>query len=145
MKATIITIAVAAFLSISNSFAGNNIYKNTEGSKEAGTIKTTVYNGSGDVYLTPSKQTIFEYNADKSLRERISYKWNPTSKEWAMVSRYKYEYNINGELMNVSYASWNESSKSWNDNIQYAMYIYNENHTHPSVKYLSVTDNRNKK
>lgn len=145
MKIAIITLAVALFLSIGNSFGSNTIYKNVEGSKDAGSITTTVYNSSDAKNLEPLKQTVFKYNSDKSLKERNSYKWNSNSKEWVAIGRYKYEYNINGELINVSYTSWNELSKSWNNDVQYAMYIYDENNVYSPVKYLSVTDNRNKK
>lgn len=124
MKIAIITLTVALFLSISNSFGSNTIYKNVEGSKEAGSITTTVYNSSDRENLEPLKQTVFEYNADKSLKERISYKWNSNSKEWVAIGRYKYEYNTDGKLINVSYMSWNGSTKSWNNDVQYAMYIY---------------------
>lgn len=144
MKTTIITI-VAAFLSISTSFGGNTIHKNVEGSKEEGTVTTTVYNGTDNRDLIPFKQTVFEYNTDKNLKERISYKWDSNIQQWLIVSKYKYEYNISGELINISYVSWNESSKSWNKDVQYAMYIYDKSNESSPIKYLSVTDSKNKK
>lgn len=143
MKTTIITI-IAAFLSISTSFGGNTIHKNVEGRKEAGTVTTTVYNGTDNRDLVPFKQTVFEYNTDKNLKERISYKWDSNTQQWLVVSKYKYEYNINGELINISYLSWNESSNSWNKDVQYAMYIYDKSNESSPVKYLSVTDSNKK-
>lgn len=144
MKTTIITI-LAACLSISTSFGGNTIHKNVEGSKETGTVTTTVYNSTDNRDLVPFKQTVFEYNTDKNLKERISYKWDSNTQQWLVVSKYKYEYNINGELINISYLSWNESSNSWNKDVQYAMYIYDKSNESSPVKYLSVTDSKNKK
>lgn len=141
MKTTIITTAVAIFLSITNVFGSNKLYKNIVGNKETGTITATVCEGSNEGNLTPLKQTVFHYNSDRSLKERASYKWNANTKEWVAIGLHKYEYNSGGKLLTMSYMGWNETTKAWHQDIQYAMYIYDINNEDLSVEYLSVNAN----
>lgn len=144
MRTIIITIGAALLLSIGNVFGSNKLYKNVVGNKESGVVTSTVCEGSSEGTLAPLKQNVFHYNSDKSLKERLSYKWNSSRKEWVAITRHIYEYNANGKLIHVSYSQWNQSIKSWDNNIKYALYIYDVNNESSLVKYLAATDNVNK-
>lgn len=142
MKTIIITIAGALLLSIGNIFGSDNLYKNVVGNKELGVVSSTVYHGSkkGSLTLTPCTQNVFCYDSNKSLKERISYKWNSETNKWIAIGRHTFEYNADGKLTNVAYSEWNKTIKSWSTDVKYAMYIYDENNEDSPVKYLTVTN-----
>lgn len=123
MKTIIGTLVVAFFLSISNSFASDKLYKNVIEDKEKRTITTTVCKGENDMNLVPLTECVLQYNVDGSLKERISYKWESRKKVWVAHQKYMYEYD-KGSLKAISYVEWNKSMKAWGNDIQYVMHVY---------------------
>lgn len=123
MKATIISIAVVTLLSISTSFGSNKLYKNVITNKEKNTTTTTVCRGENDMNLVPLTKCVLQYNANGTLKERISYKWKSYKKGWIPFQKYVYKYE-NENLLAISFVEWNKSTKAWGDDIQYLMDIY---------------------
>lgn len=123
MKAAIISIAVVAFLSISNSFGSNKLYKNVITNKEQNTITTTICKGANDMNLVPLTKCVLQYNTNGTLRERVSYKWESYKKGWIPFQKYVYRYE-NENLLAISFVEWNKSTKAWGDDVQYLTNIY---------------------
>lgn len=143
MKATIITLAAVAVLSIGSVFASNKEYTNVVGSKESGAITSTMSKGSSaGKNLKPTLKNVSCYNADKTLKERYSYKWDADKNDWALVSKHTYEYSAEGKLVNVAYSQWNESKQAWGYNNQYTTYIYDGTNCQ-LVKCLAVKEKIN--
>lgn len=126
MKTQLTSIAITVLLAVSNIFNSNSaeIYRaeqtNAAGQPTAITISHKQYGET----LSPLKQYKFEYSADGSLQEKITYVWNDTNNTWEEISKYVYEYNDNNQLVSLAYAEWNKASQSWSDSPQYMVYIY---------------------
>lgn len=76
MKTTIITLAVAAVLSVSNSFGSNQLYKNIETNEQEHTIITTICQGINEQHLSPVKQYIIASDSNGNPVEKTIYVWN---------------------------------------------------------------------
>lgn len=129
MKATIITLALAGFMAISNigtSFSKEKTYKNTV--TESNLKTTTTYTGNNDKYLQEKRKTVIKYNESNIPVEKTSYCWNLEKKEWQPISMYQYTYTNSDKLETLLYTEWNNKNASW------------DNNSH-KVEYLSKTDN----
>lgn len=138
MKATIITLAVAALLSVSNSFGSNTIYKSVETNEQDRTITTTVCQGENEKYLSPIKRYVIVSDSNGSPIEKKIYEWNSDNRSWVAIQKYNYDYNADGKLLSLAFTQWNKITDTWAEDVQYAMYINDTNEENLSVNYLDT-------
>lgn len=141
MKTIIITLSIAIFAlagNINKAFSRDNFYKNNEVNAAGQVTKTTVCKGEDGKNLTPVKQFENKYDDNGKICERILSTWNTQQSEWNTIKKYQYEYTSDGQLQMLSYTTFNESKNVWENEIKYAMYIYNSDGNLLLVDYFNI-------
>lgn len=141
MKTIIFTLTIAAFAlvgTINNAFGRDNFYKNNELNEAGQIVKTTVCTGENEKNLSLVKQFENKYDNNGNLRERILSLWDSQQSKWIASRKYQYDYTTDGQLQMLSYTTYNESSKVWENEITYAMYLYNSEGNLLTVDYLNI-------
>lgn len=144
MKTVIIALSIAIFAlagNINNAFSKDNFYKSDEMNKAGQITKTTVFIGEDGKNLIPVKQFENKYDDNGTIRERILFAWDSQQSKWDTNRRYQYEYTSDGQLQMVSYTTFNQFTNKWENEIEYAMYLYNPEGKLLLVNYLN-TENK---
>lgn len=138
MKTTIITLAVAALLSVNTSLGSNQFYKNVETNEQEHTTTTTVCQGVNEQYLSPVKRYVIVSDLDGNPIEKKIYVWNSDNNSWEASLKYNYGYNMDGKLLSLAFTEWNKITDTWSENTESAMYLDNTGDQMLSVNYLET-------
>lgn len=103
------------------------------------------YNTNGDVTLElyynsygPLFQTIYTYNVNAKLTQRLVQTWTGVS--WDNNSRETYQYDANNNMTQRLTQNWNSGTSSWDNSFQ-SFYTYDANNN--QTQYISQTWNGN--
>jgi len=142
MKATTIAVAIAILITLGNSTnlsAKTKVYTCTTTDPVNNTKTTIISKSDSELHLKPQKKIVFKYDQDGNLQERVSYRWDVSTKNWTPSAKHEYVINSN-TLEIISYTEWSESQQEWKENAIQTKYIYDSNGEYRSL----VNDKVNK-
>lgn len=144
MKTIITILSIVAFTligNVANAWSKDNFYKNNEVNNAGQIVRTTICKGDSDDLLTFVKQFENKYDRNGNLNERIISMWDSNELKWIPKIKYQYEYNSDKQLQMLTHTKYNKELKLWENEVKYAMYIYDDNGNLLLVDYLNI-DNK---
>jgi len=132
MRATIITLVLAAIFSVGNistivASDDKDLYSNTEVDPETNTSTTTFYRTSKSMNTVLEKQIVVKHDENNNPVEKTIYKWSQVSKKWIPVQKQSFEYNSLNLMASSNLTRWDAKKNDWEKKTQYVEYTYSDN------------------
>jgi hypothetical protein len=92
------------------------------------------YNKNNRQYMS---KTIYQYEQNGNVIDRVTYKWNKHY-GWIATTSHKYKYNNNNQIQNIYYTKWDFSKEQWANKSENIIHLYDPNGKLMSIEQIKT-------